>query len=86
MFKLGREYRYLPVAIVFNLPEKLCHERDATRPDRRFGPHVVRRQHEHIRRSLNQLRKEGFSQVIVLSSPEQIDELTIESEPVDPRF
>src|SRR5579885_2982106 len=43
LLKLAREYHCLPVAIVFNLPEKVCHERNATRPDRQFGPHVVRR-------------------------------------------
>src|SRR6201987_5540839 len=39
---LGREYHCLPVAIVFDLSEKLCQERNRTRPDRDFGPHVIR--------------------------------------------
>src|SRR5207302_4703329 len=39
---LAREHDVLPVAIVLNLPERLCHERNATRPDREFGPHVIR--------------------------------------------
>src|SRR3984893_303137 len=39
---LAREYHVFPVAIVFNLPEHLCHERNQQRPDRQFGPHVVR--------------------------------------------
>lgn len=82
LLKLAREYHCLPVAIVFNLPERLCHERNATRPDRQFGAHVVRRQHAHMRRALSLLRKEGFSQVIVLSSPEQIDSLEIVREPL----
>src|SRR5215212_8217790 len=38
---LAREHDFLPVAIVLNLPEKLCHERNRDRPDRDFGPHVV---------------------------------------------
>src|SRR5580704_6303696 len=39
---LARQYHCIPVAIVFDLPEKLCHERNRNRPDRTFGPHVER--------------------------------------------
>src|SRR5512141_693510 len=38
---LAREYHLLPVAIVLNMPEKLCQERNALRPDRAFGEHVI---------------------------------------------
>src|ERR1700738_5314353 len=41
---LAREHDVLPVAIVLDLPEKLCAERNAGRPDRDFGAHVLRRQ------------------------------------------
>ncbi len=82
MLKLAREYHCLSVAIVFNLPEKLCHERNQARPDRQFGPHVVRRQHAHMRRSLGQLRREGFTHVHVLVSPEQVDAVEIVREPL----
>src|SRR5215217_4035605 len=41
---LAREFHCLPVAIVFDLPERVCHERNASRPDRDFGSHVVRQQ------------------------------------------
>src|SRR5215475_10253487 len=40
--ELGRQFHCIPVAIVFDLPEKLCQERNQGRPDRTFGPHVVR--------------------------------------------
>src|SRR6201997_1472088 len=49
---LARQYHCLPVAIVFDLPEKLCHERNRDRPDRNFGPHVIRQQSQQLRRSL----------------------------------
>ena len=39
---LAREYHVLPVAIVLDLPEQVCQERNRSRPDRDFGPHVVR--------------------------------------------
>src|ERR671917_277898 len=41
---LAREYHVLPVAIVLNLPERLCLDRNRSRPDRSFGPHVIRNQ------------------------------------------
>ena len=59
---LAREYHCLPVAIVFNLPEKLCQERNNLRSDRDFGPHVIRQQNVQLRRSLHGLKREGFQQ------------------------
>ena len=69
LLALAREYHTLPVAVVLNLPERLCHDRNAGRPDRDFGPHVVRRQTQELRRSLRGLQKEGFRHVFVLASP-----------------
>lgn len=82
LLKLAHEYHCLSVALVFNLPEKLCHERNQARPDRQFGLHVVRRQHSAMRRSLSQLRREGFTQVQVLTSSEQVDAVEIIREPL----
>src|SRR5262245_61075348 len=44
LVRLAREFHCLPVAIVFDLPEKICHERNRNRDDRLFGPHVIRQQ------------------------------------------
>src|SRR4051794_23523344 len=33
LVRLARDYHVLPVAIVLNLPERVCQERNATRPD-----------------------------------------------------
>jgi len=79
---LARRYHCLPVAIVFNLPEELCRERNRARPDRAFGPHVVRHQQQDLRRSLKTLQREGFRHVFVLSSPEEVAAATIELEPL----
>jgi predicted kinase len=49
--RLAREYHCLPVAIVLNLPEKLCQERNRERPDRNFGHHVIRNQRMALRRA-----------------------------------
>ncbi|HKV04141.1 MAG TPA: polynucleotide kinase-phosphatase [Candidatus Acidoferrales bacterium] len=70
---LARQYHCIPVAIVFDLPEKLCHERNRDRPERTFGPHVVRQQAQQLRRSLRNLEREGFRRVHVLHSPDEVD-------------
>src|ERR1700761_6507878 len=51
LIQLARQYHVLPVAIVLNLPEKLCQERNRSRDERNFGPHVVRQQASQLRRS-----------------------------------
>lgn len=75
---LARQYHCLPVAIVFDLPEKICHERNRHRPDRNFGPHVVRQQIQQMHRSLRGLEREGFRHVFVLSSVEEVEQATVE--------
>lgn len=80
--KLAREYHILPVAIVLNLPEQLCHERNQQRPDRQFGAHVVKRHTQALRRSLRGLEKEGFRYVHVLNSLEDINNIEIERQPL----
>jgi polynucleotide kinase-phosphatase len=82
LVELAREFHVLPVAIVFDLPEKLCHERNANRPDRQFGPHVVRNQKQQMRRSLRGLEREGFRHIFTLSSPEEVDTIEIERQPL----
>ena len=72
---LAREHDVLPVAIVLDLPEKLCAERNAAGRD--LGAHVLRRQRGQLRRGLNQLRREGFRTVHVLRTPEQVAAATI---------
>src|SRR5262249_35483200 len=58
-----------PVAIVFDLPEELCLERNAARPDRQVRADVIRRQLAELRRSLGGLEREGFT-VHMLQSPD----------------
>jgi protein phosphatase len=79
---LAREYHCIPVAIVFDLPEKLCQERNRNRPERSFGPHVVRQHTQQLRRSLRGLEREGFRRVHVLHSPEEVEAAEIVREPL----
>jgi len=79
---LARQFQCIPVAIVFDLPEKLCHERNRNRSDRDFGPHVIRQQSQQLRRSLRNLQREGFRRVHILHSPEEVDAAEIVREPL----
>jgi protein phosphatase len=82
LVELAREFHCLPVAIVFDLPEKLCQERNRTRPDRDFGPHVIRQQAQQLRRSLRGLQREGFRHIHVLHSIEEVEAALIERQPL----
>ncbi|MCY3722954.1 MAG: polynucleotide kinase-phosphatase [Candidatus Poribacteria bacterium] len=83
LLALAREYHYLTVAIVFNMPPKLCQERNEGRPDRNLKPHVIRQQNQQLRRSLRYLKREGFRNfVYVMSTPEAIEAIRIERQPL----
>ncbi len=79
---LAREHDCLAVAIVLNMPEALCLARNKERPERSFGPHVVRGQARQLRRSLRRLKREGFRYVFVLNSPEEVEASTVERMPL----
>lgn len=78
LVRLAREFHVLPVAIVFNLPDKVLLERHAQRTDRDFGAHVIRGQQQNLRRSIGGLQKEGFRHVFVLNSIEDVENSSIE--------
>ena len=78
LIALAKQHHVLPVAIVFAVPESVCAERNELRPDRDFGPHVLRNQRGQLRRSMKNLRSEGFSKVHFLHSVGEIDEAVIE--------
>ena len=82
LVQLARKYHCLPVAIVLNPPEKVCHERNRDREDRTFGPHVVRQQRSQLRRSLKGLKREGFRHTFILDSVEEIEQATVERVPL----
>ena len=82
VIELAREFHCLPVAIVLNLPDDFCHNRNKTRPDRTFGPHVTRNQVQSLRRSLRRLKDEGFRHIYILDSVEDIDSVEIERQPL----
>jgi len=73
LVRLAKEHDVLPVAIVLDLPERVCVDRNSDRVDRQFGPHVIRRQRDQLRRGLRGLAKEGFRGVHVLRTAAEVD-------------
>ena len=82
LIELAREYHVFAVAIVFDLPERLCQDRNVSRPDRQFGPHVVRNQLQQLRKSLRGLEREGIRYVFKLTTVEEVDSASIERQPL----
>jgi protein phosphatase len=76
LLKLADQWHALKVAIVFDIPESICHARNELRSDRQFGPHVIRNQRNELRRSLGLLRREKWHKVYVLK-PEDVENAEI---------
>ncbi len=79
---LAREHDVLPVAVVLDLPERVCLDRNKTRADRDFGDAVVGRQRDELRRSLRHLGREGFRRVHVLRTEQEVADAIIVREPL----
>lgn len=76
LIDIAKEYHCLPIAIVLDIPEKVCIERNNQRPDRQFGSHVVRNQKQQLRKSLSDMRYEGFKKVFTLKSVQEVEAVT----------
>lgn len=82
LVELARRFHCIPIAIVFDLPEKLCEERNKGRSDREFGLHVIHQQHRQLQRSLKNLKKEGFRHIFVFNTPEEVEDASVERQPL----
>jgi protein phosphatase len=79
---LARSYHCMQVAIVFNLPRKVCEERNRERQNRNFGSHVLRNQASQLKRSLKSLKREGYKYVHVFNSEEEVENVEIVRNPL----
>jgi protein phosphatase len=80
LIELAKQHHALAVAVVLDLPAALCAVRNESRPDRQFGPHVLRNQRTQLQRSMKGLRREGFHRVYVLSGEDEIAVASFERE------
>src|SRR5690242_12982209 len=79
---VAREFERLPIAIVFDLPEQLCSERNRSRTDRDWNPYLASTQRQQFLRGMKDLEKEGFRKTYLLSSGEEVDAATVIREPL----
>jgi polynucleotide kinase-phosphatase len=77
LIAVAKEHDVLPVAIVLDVPERVCLDRNANRSDRDFGPAVIRRQRDQLRRGMHGLKREGFRYVHVLRGVDEIEAATV---------
>ncbi|MCA9038176.1 MAG: AAA family ATPase [Planctomycetaceae bacterium] len=82
LVRLAKQYHCLPVAIVLNPTEKACHERNRNQHDPKFGSHVVQQQWSPYQFSIKALEQEGFRNIFVMDSVEEITSATIERVPL----
>ncbi|MBU3062775.1 polynucleotide kinase-phosphatase [Nocardia sp. NEAU-G5] len=81
VIRVAREHDVLPVAIVLDVPDRICLDRNVGRAERaHLGAHVVKRQQRDLRRSLRNLEREGFRRVFVLRGVEEIESATVVDE------
>jgi protein phosphatase len=82
LVELAKQHDLFPAAIVLDLPESVCQQRNRARPNRTFGSHVVRQQVAQLRKSLRGLQREGFRRVHVLHSVQEIAAAEIDRTPL----
>lgn len=82
LLALAKGHDVLPVAIVLDIPERVCRERNAQRPDRNFGPHVLPRQFAQFRKAVPGLRREGFRYIHALRSPDEMAAVVFDRQPL----
>ncbi|BBC32208.1 Metallophosphoesterase [Streptomyces graminofaciens] len=81
LIELARQHDVLPIAIVLDVPEEVCAERNASRTDRADMPRrVIQRHTRELRRSLRHLEREGFRKVHVLRGVEDVESATVVTE------
>jgi predicted kinase len=73
LLRAATEHGVPAVAIVLDVPEPVCWERSRARTDRAIGRRAIKAQYGDLRRSLDRLGQEGFSQVHVLSGAAEVD-------------
>lgn len=79
---LARKHGCPSVAIVLDMPEEICIERNKGRSERHLDNRVIRQQSVQMKRSTENLQAEGFHSVYRLESVEAVDAATVVRRPV----
>lgn len=84
LIDLARKHHIISVAIVLDLPRALCLKRNQARAERNVDKAVIWSQADTLSRSLNDLAREGLSHITILDTPESVDAVRIERQPLAP--
>ena len=76
LITIARAFHVLPVALVFDMPQQLCESRNAARTDRTVPAYVIRRQQQDLKRSLRNIKTEGFAKIYTFKSEADADSVT----------
>ncbi len=82
LLRIAKKYHVLPIAIILNIPQRICIKRNKTRTDRVLPKHVLHNQMNLLRQSFGRLGKEGFKSVYEFRSPEEVKAVEIIRRPL----
>lgn len=82
LIELSKKNNCFSAAIVFNIPEEVCQERNEKRADRKLGNHVIRNHSLMLKKSIRRLQKEGFRYIYIINSEAEANSIEIERQPL----
>ena len=77
ILQTAREQNVHAAAIVLDLPEELLQQRNKQRPDRDLPERVIRKHCTDVKRTIRNLKREGFRFIYIINSPEQLENCEI---------
>ena len=77
LIEIAREQNVHTAAIVLNLPEPLLQQRNKARPERNYPERVIHKHCWELKRSIKNLKREGFRFVYIIDSEEQLNNVEI---------
>ncbi len=81
--QLAREYHLFPVAVILDMPEKVCQERNRNRTDRQLPRGVINQHIRRIhRRFTGSVKGDGFRYVYRLRGEEEVNNVQINRQPL----
>lgn len=83
LIAIAKSHDCYSIAIVFDLPEKVCVERNLLRPERSNEPQIIHQQKQSLKRSLGRMLMEGFRACFELTNQEQIDSVVLVKTPLN---
>lgn len=77
LLALAHRYHFVTIAIVFNLPEQECQERNRLRAERHVEEWVITSHAQVLQQAIHELEHERFQDIVILRSPADVDALSI---------